>query len=256
MPTVDGLPVVLVEPTSDVPRRPLVLWLTHLGGSKEQTRPMLEAFAAAGHPAISFDPPGHGERGDGGDPWQLAERVLGSFRRLMWPLLAQTTLESLRVLDWAAAQLGHDGEVHAGGVSMGGDVSVALAGIDERVTRVAAAVATPDWARPGMRQLANPDELLDQGAPDRYASWLREQLDPMLNLDGYARGPAITFECADGDVHVPPDGAERFKEALFDRYPAAGERIAVNRHPGVGHLDGARDPGLLDACRRWLLEPG
>jgi uncharacterized protein len=78
----------------------------------------------------------------------------------------------------------------------------------------------------------------------------------MLNLDRFARGPAIAFESADGDVHVPPDGAERFKEALFDRYPAAGEQVAVHRHPGLGHLDGARDAGLLDACRRWLIAPG
>jgi uncharacterized protein len=60
---VEGLPVVLVEPREARVDRPLVLWLTHLGGSKEQTVPTLQAFAAAGHPAVSFDPDGHGERG-------------------------------------------------------------------------------------------------------------------------------------------------------------------------------------------------
>jgi dienelactone hydrolase len=242
---VDGLPVLLVAPAPGVPARPLALWLTHLGGSKEQTLPMLQALAAAGHPAVSFDPPDHGERGSGGDPWEMAGRVLASFRRLMWPLLARTTLESLRVLDWASAELGRDGEVVAGGVSMGGDVSVALAGIDPSVTRVAAAVATPDWSRPGMTEPSDPARVLDQGTADRYASWLREQLDPMLNLERYARGQAIAFHCAEDDTHVPSDGAERFRAAL-------GDQVAVTQHPGLDHLAGARDPELLDACRRWL----
>ena len=248
----DGLPVVLVEPRGGVERRPLVLWLTHLGGSKEQTLPMLERFAAAGHPAVSFDPPDHGERGDDHDPWQLAARVLARFRQLMWPLLARTTLESLRVLDWACAELGVDDDVLAGGVSMGGDVAVALAGIDARVSRVAAALATPDWARPGMTELGAPDKLVDQGTADRYAAFLREQLDPMLNLDRYARGPAIAFECADADTHVPPDGAERFRAALAERHPDVGERIVVTRRAGLDHLGGAHDPELLGACVRWL----
>src|SRR5919204_2085808 len=99
---------------------------------------MLERFAAAGHPAVSFDPPDHGERGDDHDPWQLAARVLARFRQLMWPLLARTTLESLRVLDWACAELGVDDDVLAGGVSMGGDVAVALAGGGGRGGRGAA----------------------------------------------------------------------------------------------------------------------
>jgi len=139
--------------------------------AKEQTLPMLQAFAAAGHPAVGFDPAGHGERGVE-DPWQLAHRTLAAFRRRMWPLLAHTVLESLRVLDWAEDELGVAGEVRAGGVSMGGDVNVALAGIDDRVARVAAGVATPDWARPGMTVLDRPDEILDQGVGDRYAHWL------------------------------------------------------------------------------------
>jgi hypothetical protein len=36
---------------------------------------------------------------------------------------------------------------------MGGDVSIALAGIDERVSRVAAMIATPDWTRPRMTMI-------------------------------------------------------------------------------------------------------
>lgn len=54
---------------------------------------------------------------------------------------------------------------------MGGDVAVALAGIDHRVIRVAAIVATPDWTRPGMRDIRDPSRVLPQGDADHYAQW-------------------------------------------------------------------------------------
>ena len=174
----------------------------------------------------------------------------------MWPLLGRTVLESLRVLDWAQAVLGVAGEVRAGGLSMGGDVSVALAGIDDRVTHVAACVATPDWTRPGMTSLDRPDDVLDQGVGDRYAEWIRARLDPMLHLDRYRRGPVIAFDCADLDTNVPADGAERFKAALAARHPAAAARVTVTRRPGLGHLDGARDARLLEACVGRLTSAG
>jgi hypothetical protein len=36
---------------------------------------------------------------------------------------------------------------------MGGDISIATVGVDERIKRIAAFVTTPDWLRPGMRSL-------------------------------------------------------------------------------------------------------
>jgi hypothetical protein len=41
------------------------------------------------------------------------------------------------VADWAAAEFGA-GDMAAGGVSAGGDIAVALAGVDQRISRVAA----------------------------------------------------------------------------------------------------------------------
>lgn len=99
----------------------------------------------------------------------------------MWPLLGRTTLECLRVVDWAQERWNTDGPVVAGGLSMGGDVSVALAGIDERVSRVGALVATPDWARPYMHALDAPERLVDQGTADTYARWFYQALDPMTH---------------------------------------------------------------------------
>src|SRR5207248_8038184 len=123
----------------------VALWLTHLGGSAEQTAPMLTRLAERGLLAVSFDPPGHGRRGTGGDPWELAGEVLGAFRRRMWPLAGRTVLESLRVLDWVDEQFAVAGPHLAGRVSLGGHVAVALAGIAARIDRVAALAATPDW---------------------------------------------------------------------------------------------------------------
>src|SRR5689334_23306534 len=97
--------------------------------------PGLERLAGAGSAAVSIDPWQHGERGtESGE--QLAVRAFGGFRRHMWPILGQSTLDCLRVVDWALARLGATAPVVAGGVSMGGDIAVALAGVDERVTRV------------------------------------------------------------------------------------------------------------------------
>jgi alpha-beta hydrolase superfamily lysophospholipase len=69
---VEGIPVVLVEP--DEQRGAPVLWMSYLGGYGERNLPMLEGFAAAGHPAASFDAPGHGARGSG-DRQEFARHV-------------------------------------------------------------------------------------------------------------------------------------------------------------------------------------
>jgi uncharacterized protein len=84
----------------------VALWLTHLGGSAEQTAPMLARLGERELLAASFDPPGHGRRSAGGEPWELAREVLGLFRRRMWPLAGRSGLEWLRVLDWVDDHFG------------------------------------------------------------------------------------------------------------------------------------------------------
>jgi pimeloyl-ACP methyl ester carboxylesterase len=98
--------------------------------------------------AVSFDAWQYGERTEEPSD-QLMTRAFSQFRRTVWPILGHTTLDAVRVLDWAIERFSPE-RVIAGGVSMGGEIAVALAGIDDRVGRVAAMIATPDWTPPGM----------------------------------------------------------------------------------------------------------
>jgi dienelactone hydrolase len=247
---VDGIPVLLVEAAG--PGRDVVLWMSHLGGSAEQTLPMLERFAGAGHPAVSFDGVGHGSRGSG-DPWELAAGVLAAFRRRMWPILGQTTLEAMRVLSWAQERTGAAGAALAGGVSMGGDVAVALAGIDPRVVRVATVGSSPDWSRPGMRDLRDSTRVVDQGAADPYSQWFADQLDPMRHLERYRGGAALGFELGGADHHIPQENAQAFADALRERPGVGPERLRLNVHPGLDHLGVTTSAEALESAAGWLL---
>jgi dienelactone hydrolase len=252
----DGIPVVLIKPDSGVGGN-VVLWMSHLGGSAAQTVPMLERFATAGHPAVSFDAVGHGSRGSG-DSWAFAAEILAAFRRRMWPILGQTTLEAMRVLTWAQEQTGSLGEALAGGVSMGGDVAVALAGIDARVRAVATVGSTPNWSRPDMREPGDDARILDQGEADPYSQWFADNLDPSRHLERYRRGCAITFELGEADRHIPSENAQAFVRGLQQIDPAAAARIRIQTYPGLDHLGVTSNDTPLTAAADWLItgQPG
>ena len=246
---VDGIPVLLVEAAGP---GDIVLWMSHLGGSAEQTLPMLERFAAAGHPAVSFDAVGHGRRGSG-DPRAFASGVLAEYRRRMWPILGQTTLEAMRVLTWAQERTGAPGEARAGGVSMGGDVAVALAGIDRRVRRVATVGSSPDWSRPGMRDLRDSTRPIGQGRADPYAQWFADQLDPMRHLKRYRDGAPIDFELGGADHHIPKENAQAFVHALVETHAVPAVTLRLSVHPGLDHFGVTRSADALESAVRWLL---
>jgi dienelactone hydrolase len=228
-----------------------VIWLNGLSGTKEQMLPYLQELADSGFVALSFDAWQHGGRGSENSP-ELAARVFSNFRREMWPILGQTTLDTLRVVDWAIQSLGVPPEVYMGGISMGGDIAVAAAGVDQRIRRVAAMVATPDWLRPGMQDLFHPGTLLPPGEPDAYAQYFYDLLNPLTHLDAYSHAPAILFECAANDTHVPPDGAQRFQVALRQALPLAAGRMRVNLVPNTGHMDATRQPAFWQNCLEWF----
>ncbi|HTK05930.1 MAG TPA: hypothetical protein VL485_02075 [Ktedonobacteraceae bacterium] len=233
---VEHIPLIWVSPEQEQPAR-LAIWLPGLTGSKDQMVPFLQELARSGFVALSYDPWQHGERGNETSP-QLGARVFGNFRHFMWPILGQTTLDALRVIDWAFAHFQGKllSSVAMGGISMGGDISVATAALDPRIRCVSAIIATPDWLRPGMQDLSRPGTLLPPGIAGTYASFFYDCLNPLTNLTSYLHHrPTITFECGADDKHVPSDGALRFQQAIRTQDPAYGEQIQVNLHEKAGH---------------------
>ncbi|UUZ78940.1 alpha/beta hydrolase [Paenibacillus sp. P26] len=241
---VDHIPVIWYEPRVQCSKRQLVIFLHHLGGSKETTEHFLQDLAARGYVALSFDAWQHGERGTE-TPQEIMERVFGNFRRHMWAILGQTTLDALRVIDWAVSSLKVEPHVYLGGLSMGGDIAVTVAGIDPRVSRVVAVVATPDWLRPGMEDVLNPGNLLPTGEPDSYAQYFYDNLNPLTHLASYANSPDIHFLCGEMDTHVPPDGALRFESELRERFPETTNKVTVTLIPRLRHLD------VRDSSKWW-----
>lgn len=201
----------------------------------------------AGFVAVSFDPWLHGERGTGEPVEEIFERGMANFPHVVWPMIGQSALDTLRVIDWAIAELGIEPPCAIGGVSLGGDIAVAAAGLDPRIACVGTMLATPDWRRPGMHV---DGQLVPPGQPDAYAQFFYDHINPLTNLGGYAHGPAMTFECGAVDDHVPPDGALRFRKALRESCPSFSDRLRVNLHPGAGHKT---TPAMWQNCLAWFL---
>lgn len=246
---VDHIPVIWTGPDST--RRPyLVVWLDGLTGNKERMKPYLAGLASHGFVALSFDAFQHGEQTTE-TPENLVSRIAGNYRHHFWPILGQTILDAVRVIDWAISNLDVSSDVFMGGISMGGDVAVATAGLDKRVRCVATILATPDWLRPGMKDYINPEVVFHQGEPDAYAKFFYEMFDPLTHLESYSHFPSMTFECGALDTLVPPDGALRFQEAMRDRYEYDQERLRVNLHDNVGHDPTV--PQMWENCLDWFI---
>ena len=135
---------------------------------------------------------------------------------------------------------------------MGGDISIALAGIDHQVTRVAAVAATPDWTRPGMHSVTDPATLIDQGEPTAYGQWLYYQIDPASHPHHYTHGPAIAFELGANDTHVPPASATEFHTALRSTAPLAAQRMHITQHAGLDHLATVQDEQVISTALDWM----
>jgi dienelactone hydrolase len=232
---VEQIPVIWVNP-EQAQSAHLAIWLPGLTGSKDQMVPFLQELARAGFVALSFDPYQHGERGSE-TAQQLGSRVFGNFRHWMWPILGQSALDALLVIDWAFAHFQSMllPSVAIGGISMGGDISVVVAALNRRIKCVSAIIATPDWLRPGMQDLSRPGTLLPPGEPGAYANFFYTHLNPLTHVPAYSHRPALTFECGADDIHVPSDGALRFQQALYAVDPDYAERLRVNLHAQVGH---------------------
>jgi uncharacterized protein len=235
---IGNIPALWYEP-KDPGNRTLIIFLTGFSGSKDSVEGQLKQLAEHGYYAVSYDPYQHGERRIETNP-ELVARVRGNIRRYFWPILAQTAEEVTQIIDWAVQELKVRPEVGMGGVSMGGDISVAAAGVDRRIKAVSACVATPDWLRPGSFE--------PPGEPDEIAQAAYDRRNPLTNLQLYRHQPAIAFQSGAGDHQVPPDGGERFVKALGPTYGAHPERLKVFLYSDTAH---AFTPAMWEGCVRW-----
>lgn len=244
---VDHIPVIWIAPRQMRQSTRLAIWLPPGTGSKEDTLPYLEKLAGAGFLAVSFDPWLHGERGTGLSADEMFALAMADYSNIIWPAAGQSAIDALRVIDWAIAEFAISPPCYMGGVSLGGNIAVAAAGIDPRIGVVSAIIATPDWSRPGMNAQGQP---IQTGPAGSYAQYFLDHINPLTNLDGYSHCPAITFECGAQDDHVPPDGALRFHEALQPAYASNPERLRVNLHPDAGH---EVTPAMWENCLQWFM---
>lgn len=219
------VPLLWAEPAGAV-ARPLVLWLHAFSWTKEEVARQLSDLAARGFVAVSWDLPQHGERGSE-TPEEIRLRVRSDLRRHFWPILAQAAEEVPAIVDWAVAHFDVRPNVAIGGVSMGGDIAVAAAGIDRRIDRVAAVLATPDWLRPG--------SIEPQGTADEVQWGLYRRFDPLTNAGHYSHCPEMLFVCGAEDRQVPPEGAGAFADLLGDMYAKRHRRLAIVREGGIAH---------------------
>ena len=244
---VDHIPMIWVPTHQLDAATRLAVWLPAGLGKKEDTLPYLQQLTAAGFLALSFDPCQHGERATDESVEQKFTRAMSNFPYTIWPIIGQSALDSLRVIEWAIAEFGIAPPCYIGGVSLGGDIAVAAAGVDSRIGCVGAILATPDWRRPGMHAQG---QLVPSGRADAYAQFFYDRINPITNLTGYAHCPAITFECGAEDDHVPPEGALRFQDALQETYRTQPDRLRVSLHPDVGHRS---TPAMWQNCLQWFL---
>ena len=243
IPSKDGdLPALVYAPEQTKGRR-LVIWLTGFSGGKDSVVAQLKDLADHGYVAISFDPYQHGERRIEPQP-ELVSRVRGNIRRYFWPILAKTAEEVPAVIDWAIKELGVRKDVGSGGVSMGGDISVAAAGVDPRIRVVSACVAAPDWMRPGSFE--------PPGAPDAAAQADYDRRNPITHLDAYRSRPAIAFQSGALDTQVPAEGGERFIAALKEKiYKGHEDLLVVNLVPNAPH---SFPPVMWEASLKWFQQ--
>jgi len=195
----------------------------------------LRELAAAGYVAVSFDPVDHGERSRISDQ-DLIDSSDGSFRipetghvyRHFWSIVAETAEEVPAIIDWAVAELGVAPTVGMGGISMGGNITVAAAALDRRIGVVATAIAEADWLRPG--------STIPVSVPNAYIQSHYDRYNPLTNLAHYRHCPAMLFSCGAEDTMIPPGGAQRFVRALAATYAACPEKLELVLEDGVEHV--------------------
>lgn len=252
---IEEIPVIYIEP-KNINKNKMVLFLGGLGSTKEALISYLNDIANRGYYAFSFDNYGHGERGNESRN-EIFARVFGNMRKHGWKILGYTVDDSIKVIEWVVSNFHLDEEVYMGGISMGGDIAIATAGVCKKIKRVVGIVCTPDWLRPGMHEVANSNVLMDPGIPDEVSLELYKKYNPITHLDRYIDGPKIKAIIGEQDNHIPPENIERFKRELGKLSNLDAKKIEIEyiRGQNSNHIDVLKRkdewwPSLL----KWFLE--
>lgn len=206
----DGIPVCFVKPEKILG---IALWIPYLGGTCETCSNDLHAIATHNFLAISLDPWMHGERGRNRKN-SIRTEALKHFRTLMWQVLGLTVLDCYKIVDWASGEFGVAENIVAGGLSMGGDIAISLAGIDKRIKKVAGVASSPDWYRNGMTDVMDSTKIIDQGDPSDFSQWLCDKLNPMINTENYKHNVTMQLEYGRKDSHIKAKWGFDFKSKI------------------------------------------
>nr|WP_319997166.1 hypothetical protein [uncultured Draconibacterium sp.] len=249
---VTNIPIAFCRPDENRSNNSIAVWLPWLGGDKETGAKELQKLASHGYFAISIDPWLHGDR-SGDLQEDVRTLVFQEFRKYMWQILGITTLDVFRVIDWAIDTFKLNKNVVASGLSMGGDIAIALAGIDARVSRVAAIAASPNWERPGMTDVMDATKIVNQGDSTNLGKWLFNKLNPMTNLNSFARPLQMHIELGELDTHINSQWMFDFKNGLSCDYKNAEHNIEIVVNKGLNHVSLLQNEEIIDRAVNYLI---
>lgn len=189
------------------------------------------AFVNAGHRAIAFDMPYHGDRADKRFDSAL-KGYCDDIAKGIDPF-ASFIEEGRALVDWVIAnKLAKRNRIVGAGVSRAGYAIARLAAADDRLGAIAMIAPVTDWRVPiefaAIRQLPLFDDLLLEKFADKLA------------------GRAVHLAIGNRDQRVSTEAALRFAARIGDAETSAGlgeSRVEVHVVPSPGH-------GLVQQWRR------
>jgi dienelactone hydrolase len=214
------VPALLGIPKAGSGPHPLVLQIDGLTGSKDRWweegawshgGELTHALLALGIAVLAIDAQYHGERGAGNDfasPGDMSwgpEPLPNRFREMV----VQSTVEARRALDYAATRSEIDASrIGVIGISMGGIMTFALAGLDPRVSAAVACVTPPRTASALAPQTFAPRVrapfLMLMGRADDYYD--AAQTRTLYGLLGSASKDLVVY---DGGHQLPAEYTQR-----------------------------------------------
>ena len=250
---IDEIPISFCIPDKVLSNDSLALWIPYLGGDRETSIKELKFLASKGYLAVSLDPFMHGKRNIDKRPG-IRTRVFNEFRAYMWNILGITTLDCMRIIDWATKKFNLNDTVVAGGLSMGGDIAISLAGANERIKKISTVASSPDWLRPGMTDVMDSTKIIEQGNSTAYGAWLYSKLNPITNLNNYCQGQEMLFILGEKDTHINPSYAKEFQELLIQKENLMKEKIKIKIVEGANHISLLQRKTILREALEFLVE--